>query len=96
MEAEHDNIAVLTVIEGRKGDRLRPQIRDFSAEDVGGGPLAGQRVRGNRPGLHHVVAVTQAKPVVGRVECHCSYLATGGQLNYEGFFEPLGQQVQRG
>lgn len=65
MKTKHDDIAVLAVIEGGKRDCLRRQPGKFSAEDVGGYPLAGQAVLGNRPGLDDVVAAAQAKTIVG-------------------------------
>lgn len=95
METEHENIAVLTVVEGGKGDRLRRETRESSAEDVGGRPRARQRVLGNRPGLDIVVAGAQAESVVGRVKCHRSYFADVGRLYREGLFENLGHQVER-
>lgn len=95
VEAEYDNIAVLTVIEGGKGDRSRREMKKFSTEDVRRRPLPSQCVLGNRPGLDYVVAGAQAKPVVGRVERHRSYLANVGRLYNEGLFKDLGPRVQR-
>jgi hypothetical protein len=92
MEAKHDNVTILTIIEGGKRDCLGRQPRESPTEDVGRHPFTGQGVLGNGPGLNHVVAAAQAKTIVGRVKCHGSYLAGVGHLYDEGLFKQLRQQ----